>query len=472
MTENIDFIYRYRSIEKLFRFQELENLEIYFSKPSELNDKMEDYMNIVWQGDEIAFQSVFKHYLYSLCISYAMTSIMEPDENMDRNSLPIYLSVESLSWPMMDTLFKDVYYEFFNSPEIAKLPKLMSNANKSFNQDEIAFILKSVHLFAYLVINAKAKKQIYNEDSLQNNEYRTIYNYLKFGIKYSDIVKLIIQSKNNSEMLTFIEASEIERKEIKKILDIQYADKNRHNIELLTFDFTDLYMSQLKRLLYNEHYVACFTKSYKNKLMWGHYADGGNGICLKFKIKNNHIDLCSVRGFSSNYCKTEKIKVFHPYEIYKINYSNLYPEINFFNSLGCLNETVINNFWLCNFDRTQFSKCCENYSNMDLWREKYHKKATEYICTKSEEWKYEEEYRVFIRSFLGLYEQDEDRKVQYRFEDLDAIIFGEKVSKEDKNKIIKIVEQHCKKSNIENFKFFDIYYSTITKQLELKKDVI
>ena len=32
------FIYRYRSIEKLFKFNELENLEIYFSKPEELND--------------------------------------------------------------------------------------------------------------------------------------------------------------------------------------------------------------------------------------------------------------------------------------------------------------------------------------------------------------------------------------------------------------------------------------------------
>ena len=49
------YLYRFRSIKKLFKFNELENLEIHFAKPEQLNDQMEDYMNIVWQGDEIAF---------------------------------------------------------------------------------------------------------------------------------------------------------------------------------------------------------------------------------------------------------------------------------------------------------------------------------------------------------------------------------------------------------------------------------
>ena len=62
MIEVENFIYRYRSLEKIFKFNELENLEIYFSKPSELNDQMENYMNIIWQGDEIAFKGLFKHY--------------------------------------------------------------------------------------------------------------------------------------------------------------------------------------------------------------------------------------------------------------------------------------------------------------------------------------------------------------------------------------------------------------------------
>jgi len=47
MEGKLEYLYRYRSIQKLFEYKELENLEIYFAKPNELNDQMENYMNIV-----------------------------------------------------------------------------------------------------------------------------------------------------------------------------------------------------------------------------------------------------------------------------------------------------------------------------------------------------------------------------------------------------------------------------------------
>ena len=142
--------------------------------------------------------------------------------------------------------------------------------------------------------------------------------------------------------------------------------------------------------------------------------------------------------------------------------------IDFFNSLGCIPMPVIHGFWLCNYEKTQFSECCEYYRNMDIWRAEYHQRATEYICTKSKEWDYEEEYRVFIRNTFSLFDNIEDRKAKYNFEDLEAIIFGQKVIDEDKKKIVQIVEKHCKNTNREDFKFYDLYYSTITKQLEIK----
>ena len=186
-------IYRYRSIDKLFEYKELENLEIYFSKPSELNDKMEEYMNIVWKGDEIAFQCMLKHYIYSLYHLYAIASIIDPGEKLDRSNLPIFLTYESLSYPEMNTLFKDIYSEFFNSPQIAQIPKLMSESQKNFNQDEIGFILKSVHLYAYLVINTLVKKHIYQNDLLKSKEYAIIYNNLKTATRYTELLKIIIK---------------------------------------------------------------------------------------------------------------------------------------------------------------------------------------------------------------------------------------------------------------------------------------
>lgn len=83
MSNNKNYLYRFRSIKKLFEFNELENLEIHFAKPEQLNDQMEDYMNIVWQGDEIAFRGLFKHYLYTLASLYYDIRVRDKSKKID-----------------------------------------------------------------------------------------------------------------------------------------------------------------------------------------------------------------------------------------------------------------------------------------------------------------------------------------------------------------------------------------------------
>ena len=60
-------LYRLRSMTKLFGdFQELEKQSIYFESPGKLNDPMEGFRDIVWQGDRIVWTNLFRHYLYCL----------------------------------------------------------------------------------------------------------------------------------------------------------------------------------------------------------------------------------------------------------------------------------------------------------------------------------------------------------------------------------------------------------------------
>ena len=160
MIEVENFIYRYRSLEKIFKFNELENLEIYFSKPSELNDQMENYMNIIWQGDEIAFKGLFKHYLYTLCQLYIIATLVKPGEKLDKYNLPIFIQYKDLSLPLMETTFKEIYEKFFSSNEIIAIPKLMADSHKKYSIDEILTIFKTIHLYAYFVINTQIKKDI------------------------------------------------------------------------------------------------------------------------------------------------------------------------------------------------------------------------------------------------------------------------------------------------------------------------
>ena len=40
--------------------------------------------------------------------------------------------------------------------------------------------------------------------------------------------------------------------------------------------------------------VACFTTTFDNFLMWSHYANGHNGVCLVYKTENEETNRCNV----------------------------------------------------------------------------------------------------------------------------------------------------------------------------------
>ena len=87
-------------------------------------------------------------------------------------------------------------------------------------------------------------------------------------------------------MLSLIDSQDIQREQIKIGLDKTHSSTDNFNINVLTFDYPELYIKQIKKILYNNFCVTCFSATYRNEPMWSHYADSENGICLKFKVKN------------------------------------------------------------------------------------------------------------------------------------------------------------------------------------------
>jgi len=61
-----NLFYRFRNLKSIVERKELENQEIYFASKEELNDPMEGFSNLVFNGDNITWHNLFKHYL--LCL--------------------------------------------------------------------------------------------------------------------------------------------------------------------------------------------------------------------------------------------------------------------------------------------------------------------------------------------------------------------------------------------------------------------
>jgi hypothetical protein len=56
-----DHLYRFRSIHSILGgFHELENQEIYFCPPQQLNDPLEGFKDIFWKGDEIVWRNLLR----------------------------------------------------------------------------------------------------------------------------------------------------------------------------------------------------------------------------------------------------------------------------------------------------------------------------------------------------------------------------------------------------------------------------
>ena len=81
-------IYRLRSSYALLDgFNELENQEIFFASPEELNDPMEGFLSIYWQGDRIVWRNIFKYYLYNLSKLILQMPLIGHDYEFDINSI-------------------------------------------------------------------------------------------------------------------------------------------------------------------------------------------------------------------------------------------------------------------------------------------------------------------------------------------------------------------------------------------------
>jgi hypothetical protein len=73
-------LYRFRPLRRLLDQNELLNQEIFFANPDNLNDPMEGFRDIFWQGDVIVWENLFRHYLLCLEWGYSIVSLGGEEE--------------------------------------------------------------------------------------------------------------------------------------------------------------------------------------------------------------------------------------------------------------------------------------------------------------------------------------------------------------------------------------------------------
>lgn len=466
---NIDHLYRFRSIHAVLDgFHELENQEIYFSEINELNDPLEGFKNIYWEGDAIVWKNFFRHYILNLL--QAIISIYSDEKNFNASILKnfVFTTDEDLDGTKLKDIYKDICENFFRNNAIKSLITFIQSLKRKIKREEILFYLQTVHMFAISnILNHLEKHEIKlakDNEPIENQAIKllnAIDNITNMSEQDPSFIHQVYLSVHHI-FLEFNLICQINNPVI----------KNKYWYFILV-DFTNSYITALEQILYPKCYISCFVSNPTDASMWGTYGDSHKGVCLKFKTpeRQNHLslDLYTVAGISGTKTQNKIIYEYQPHYFDKIQYSGEFPEIDFFSSIGHLPTPKLDRFWYRDNDGKFSTKRKEVFDNMENWRKVYWERYSICYKTKLPEWHHEQEYRLLLPSGTHDFSQKDSRKMKYRFSDLSGIIFGIKTSNNDKTRIIKIIHDKCIKEKRMEFDFFQAYYSTITKKIELHK---
>ena len=165
-------------------------------------------------------------------------------------------------------------------------------------------------------------------------------------------------------------------------------ERKLETIQIQSFEFQNEVLSHISRL----YGIACFSYSSKNLLLWSHYANSHQGICIQFKVDNNFLKLG---------------------EHFKVKYSTNRPMID-----------------------TE-----ELYNNYDY--------LIRQMSQKSKEWAYEKEYRLY--SLLSGCMKNGDTDIYTRkfdISNLGSVILGYRCNHNDQKQILRIMKSYNLENNV------------------------
>lgn len=131
-------LYHYRSIENAIL--ELKNGTFHFSTREELNDPLEGYLKIYWQGDKIAWEGLLKNYVCSVD-NAIMLYLVQADLDMLRKNT-LVMDIYSKHHVTRDKIWSQLTKKFIADEEVKKVISFYGDNNLKVYKDELAFLLR------------------------------------------------------------------------------------------------------------------------------------------------------------------------------------------------------------------------------------------------------------------------------------------------------------------------------------------
>lgn len=455
-------LYRFRKFDRACT--EIQNHTFRFSDRKSLNDPIEGYVKLYWQGDIVAWEGLFGNYIHSLYAKLLEVIISKKDISVE-NVILLDVNEDNEQFRNALKIIEDI---FLDLDEVKRIITYYSENNIRCSKKELKYLLNCFHKRAFdICVDDLISRRILQSEMKEQDIRRD-------GMPTMEEVCVQLCNFKEEERLTLLETigrawDDLTDQMLWKVY--QNFDVLRKNWFTIRFKFPKLYMECLEELIYPENYVVCFSKSAKNSSMWGNYADDHKGICMIFETKeksNKHyLSINKPYCYSSNGTEYKFIDM----EVKPIKYENQSIQTNFFTSMGRLNGKQLARFLV---DKEQKKSICWNEyfgKENEQWSKEYWKKCETRFCKKMEDWKHEEEYRLLLSDSFSEFSKPESRTLEFDFFQLKGIIFGMKISNNDKFQMIELIKKECEKVKRKEFLFYQAEYSEKDNCMEIRRMV-
>ena len=460
MTEekNKKLIYRLRSLDKLLYgdYQELEKQTVYFAPFSELNDPMEGIVDMVWLGDSVVWENLFRHYLLCMEHKVSLATLYKPEESEQffKWSFPIFVCEEALPTELYKRRFKIIKDRFFSYELVIALIDYLGNKKLPLRKNQLSAILS-------LISDIALESILFGHDDsgLQPQPFwdilRDTVNEVNSLNRHVEVIKMAdsIPEENINALLT-VAGRKIDELNLRHYCTMD-DDINKINWFYFRSGFLQEYLEQIPQLVYPNWYSASFLSKFPaNSVLWGHYGDSHKGVCLIFKTDRKDCE----KDFNISLTPPKEINYSSKLQIKDIIYSDeRESEVEFFKRLWTQPARIIYKEWYIDKNGHKSSYINEMNPTEEL-RLAYWDKLDIIQTTKTTNWSYEHESRILINGGFYDLSKAENRTFKYNFNDLEGIIFGIKTPMREKVKIIKIIARKCKENKRNDFKFYQSRY--------------
>ena len=455
-----EFIYRYRSIENILKWRELEDHYIYFSRVSDLNDPLEGAKYLYWKGDAIVWKNLLRHYLH--CTLRALLLAL-CDNEFDKESCRSF--AREIPGDVCSPGYQEVYNKccklFFENSAVHNLVDCLSLNGRVVFAYELLLYLRTLHsgLVLKCLYSALCDQGIFlfNDpkflDNVVDSQEAHLLRFISAPYQDNDVAEAIFAATCHvMDSLTFGRTH-------------NNLCNTRKEILFIIESFPSYYVDALNDLIYPNFHVACFSDDPTNASMWSVYGDRHRGVCLKFKTtidseNNKSIRLLTEYGIND---RGKLYKEMH-HTLNEIKYDAGFEKIDFFQSIGTIPLQKINRFWYTSID-DKISTIASSREDSNAWRENYWNTFSRIYSTKLPDWQHEKECRLVLNSLMNDYVASDSRKLKYNINDLDGIIFGINASNESKASIYDLVKDNF--SDKLDLKFYQAHYSRWQKKIVL-----